>query len=184
MAKSSQIATIDRPYKFKNKSTKLSIMRNVNDFSEKIFVLCSHWRKPRRMHPTFMRGILIVWAIEIQVARDPELNPGNYITIFERIGGQLWTDHSHIRIRRRKSSQQARLTIQNPPDQQNFDSAAACNHGAHSTRIRRVQFSMRYFRDYWEMDRTAGADGQKKVWKKKPALRPVYPPESPWNEAM
>jgi hypothetical protein len=42
-------------------------------------VLRSHWRKPRRMHPTFMRGNLIVWAIEIKVARDPELNPGNHI---------------------------------------------------------------------------------------------------------
>ena len=33
------------------------------------------------MHPTFMRGNLIVWAIQIQVARDPELNRGNQRTI-------------------------------------------------------------------------------------------------------
>jgi hypothetical protein len=30
------------------------------------------------MHPTFMRAILIVSEIEVQVAREPELNLGNY----------------------------------------------------------------------------------------------------------
>ena len=82
LAKSSQIATIDRPYKFKNKPTKLSIyMRNVHDFSDFFFELRAPWIKPRRMHPTFMRGNLIVSEIEIQVASDPELNPGNHIEV-------------------------------------------------------------------------------------------------------
>ena len=59
-------------------------MRNVHDFSDFFFaVLRAPWIKPRRMHPTFMRGTsnLIVSEIEVQVARDPELNPGNHSTL-------------------------------------------------------------------------------------------------------
>jgi hypothetical protein len=33
------------------------------------------------MHPTFMRGNLIVSEIEVQAARDPELNPGNHMAV-------------------------------------------------------------------------------------------------------
>ena len=33
------------------------------------------------MHPTFMRGNLIVSKLEVQVARDPELNPGNHMAV-------------------------------------------------------------------------------------------------------
>ena len=39
LVESSQIATIDRPYKFKNQPTKLSIMRNVHDFFD-LFSCC------------------------------------------------------------------------------------------------------------------------------------------------
>ena len=56
-------------------------MKKVPTFSEIFFVLRAPWIKPRRMHPTFMRGILIVSEIKIQVARDPELNPGNHIKV-------------------------------------------------------------------------------------------------------
>ena len=54
-------------------------MGNVHDFSEFFFVLRAPWIKPRRMHPTFMRGNLIVSKLEVQVARDPELNLSNHI---------------------------------------------------------------------------------------------------------
>ena len=40
------------------------------------------------MHPTFMRGNLIVSEIEVQVARDPELNPGNHTYIGARAAGR------------------------------------------------------------------------------------------------
>ena len=53
-------------------------MKKVPTFSEIFFVLRAPWIKPRRIHPTFMRGILIVSEIEVQVARDPELNLGNH----------------------------------------------------------------------------------------------------------
>ena len=56
-------------------------MRNVHDFLGKFFVLRAPWIKPRRMHPTFMRCVLIVSEIKFQVALDPELNLGNYTSM-------------------------------------------------------------------------------------------------------
>jgi hypothetical protein len=71
-------------HRFKNKPTKLSIMKKVPTFSEIFFVLRAPWIKPRRMHPTFMHSfmarLLIVSEILVQVARDPELNMDNHIT--------------------------------------------------------------------------------------------------------
>jgi hypothetical protein len=81
-AKSEQIAAADPALKFKTKSTKIQNFKKVQIFFFKVLLfLGAPWIKPRHMHPSFSRCIMIVSEIQIQVTRVSELNLGHHIII-------------------------------------------------------------------------------------------------------